>query len=324
MGFGASSAATPSDAVRGLPGQHGAGGVFLWSAVSALVLEADVKLLTNPLFVRAVVVFFASASSFLLAILAIRLLRRRIVEDGEIPNQSSAEISLPLQAYTVIQQLKQQKFALQNEQQQQRRRTKTSEHITASIIANLPVGMLFIAPTGLVRQANSAARRILGFASPLGMSVSDLFRESKTFSAGGEEVEVREVFNGALRETVHEDDFECGYETPSGDERQLKITLIPVRALEGETLGLAAAIADHAEAAALRREQLLRAEESAELALELRTSLATIRDWGERVKVGSGSSASSLGDDISTEARRLETVLSGFVAGTEKARGAHA
>ena len=282
------------------------------------------KLLTNPLFVRAAVVLFASVTAFLVAILAVRLLRRKIVEDGEIPDQSSAEISLPLQAYTVIQQLKQQKFALQNEQQQQRRRAKASEHITASIIANLPVGMLFIAPTGLVRQANSAARRILGFASPLGMSLSDLFRQSKTFTASGEEVEVREVFNGALRETVHEEDFECMYETPSGDERQLKITLIPVRALEGETLGLAAAIADHAEAAALRREQLLRAEESAELALELRNSLATIRDWAEQVRIGGAGPSSSLGEDISTEARRLEKVLSGFVAGTEKARGAHA
>ena len=324
MGFGASCAATPSDAVRGLPGQHGAGGVFLWSAVLTLVLETDVKLLTNPLFVRAAVVLIASVAAFLAAVLMVRLLRRRMLEDGEVPNQSESETSLPLQAYTVIQQLKQQKFALQNEQQQQRRRTKTSEHITASIIANLPVGMLFVAPTGLVRQANAAARRILGFASPLGMSVSDLFRESKTFAASGEELEVQEVLNGALRETVHEDDFECRYETPSGDERQLKITLIPVRGLEGETLGLAAAIADHAEAAALRREQLLRAEQSAELALELRNSLATIRDWADQVKTAGVDPASSLGDDISTEARRLEKVLAEFVAGTERTRGAHA
>jgi PAS domain S-box-containing protein len=224
----------------------------------------------------------------------------------------------------VIQQLKQQKFELQNEQQQQRRRTKTSEHITASIIANLPVGMVFVAPTGLVRQANSAARRILGFASPLGMSVADLFRESKTFLANQEELPLREVFQRGLQETLHEDDFECDYETPSGELRELKITLIPVRGLEGEMVGLAAAIADHAEAAELRRAQLLRAEESAELALELRSSLASIRDWASQVRADSASSASSLATDISDETRRLEKVLAGFVAGREKARGAHA
>lgn len=324
MGFGASCAATPSDAVRGFPGQHGAGGVFLRSAVSALVLEADVKLLTNPLFVRAAIVLVASVSAFLVAILAVRLLRRKIVDDGEIPSHSGAEISLPLQAYTVIQQLKQQKFALQNEQQQQQRRAKTSEHITASIIANLPVGMVFVAPTGLVRQANSAARRILGFASPLGMSVADLFRESKTFLANQEELAVREVFQRGLQETLHEDDFECDYETPKGEVRELKITLIPVRGLEGEMVGLAAAIADQAEAAELRREQLLRAEESAELALELRNSLASIRDWADQVKAGSGGPATGSANDIAEEARRLEKVLAGFVAGREKARGAHA
>jgi PAS domain-containing protein len=289
-----------------------------------LVLEADVKVLTNPLFVRAAIVLFASVSAFLVAVLAVRLLRRKIVEDGDVPNQSGAEISLPLQAYTVIQQLKQQKFALQNEQQQQRRRTKTSEHITASIIANLPVGMVFIAPTGLVRQANTAARRILGFASPLGMSVADLFRESRTFLAGGEEITVREVFQRAAMSALHEDDFECDYEAPSGEQRELKITLIPVRGLENEMVGLAAAIADRAEAAELRREQLLRAEESAELALELRSSLASIRDWADQVKAGDVSSASGLANDIADEARRLEKVLAGFVAGREKARGAHA
>jgi PAS domain S-box-containing protein len=287
-------------------------------------LEADVKLLTNPLFLRAAIVLVASVSAFLVVILASRLLRRRIVKDGEIPNQTGAEISLPVQAYTVIQQLKQQKFALQNEQQQQRRRTKTSEHITASIIANLPVGMVFIAPTGLVRQANSAARRILGFASPLGMSVADLFRESRAFLASEEELEVREVLQRALVESLHEDDFECDYETPSGAPRELKVTLIPVRGLEGETLGLAAAIADHAEASELRREQLLRAEESAELALELRNSLGTIRDWAEQVRSSGTGPASGLGDDISAEARRLEKVLAKFVAGNERARGAHA
>lgn len=324
MGFGASCAATPSDAVRGFPGQHGAGGVFLWSAVSALVLEADVRLLTNPLFVRAAIVLFASVAAFLIVILMSRFLRRKIAEDGAMPNQSGAGMSLPLQTYTVIQQLKQQKFALQNEQQQQRRRTKTSEHITASIIANLPVGMLFVAPTGLVRQANAAARRILGFASPLGMSIADLFRESRTFLPNGEKTKVQEAFDRALRETLHDDDFECDYETPSGEVRELKITLIPVRGLEGETLGLAAAIADHAEAAELRRQQLLRAEESAELALELRNSLVSIRDWADQVKAGGAGPANGLGNDISDEARRLEKVLAGFVAGREKARGAHA
>src|SRR5262249_39041675 len=176
LGFRNGRVAAPSDAVRGFPGQHGAGGVFLWSAVPSLVLEADVRLLTNPLLIRAAALFLCAGVAFAVGAVAIRLLRRGIEEEGTVPVASGAEQSLPVQAYAVIQQLKQQKFVLQNEQQMQRRRTKMSEQITAAIIANLPIGMLFIGPNGLVRQANAAARPLLGFALPMGKRVPEAFR----------------------------------------------------------------------------------------------------------------------------------------------------
>ena len=281
------------------------------------------RLLTNPLFARAALVLVSAVAAFVLGVIAIRMLRRSLLAEDDLSEVSGGPASLPLQAYTVIQQLKQQKFALQNEQQAQRQRAKTTEHITASIIANLPIGMLFVAPNGLVRQANTAARKILGFASPMGMSISDVFREARIFAAGGEEIKVRQAFNHALEEQLHNEDFECCYAGPAGDHRELKITLIPVRTPEGAILGLAAAIADQAEAAALREAQLLRAEESAELALELRNSLATIRDWAEQFLVAGGDRATSLAQDISTESRRLERVVAQFVTGAGKAKSAH-
>ena len=86
----------------------------------------------------------------------------------------------------MIQNLKQQKFELQNEHAIQKRRAKTSEHITAAVIANLPCGVLFIGPNGLVKQANAAARQLLGFASPLGMSPDELFRKTTAVPESGE------------------------------------------------------------------------------------------------------------------------------------------
>ncbi len=154
------------------------------------------KLLTSPVFVRMAAVFLLAVAGFVVAIVAMRMLRRRIVEDDFLGN-SSSEDSIPLHTATVIQQLKQQKFALQSEQQVERRRAKTSEHITTAIIANLPYGMLFTAPNGLVRQANAAARQILGFASPLGLSVGELFRDAKVISESGSELKVAEVFESA-------------------------------------------------------------------------------------------------------------------------------
>jgi PAS domain S-box-containing protein len=286
-------------------------------------LEVGVKLLTNPLFIRAIALFLCSAAAFVVGAVAMRMLRHRMV-DGEMPDTSGAQQSLPLQAYTVIQQLKQQKFALQSEQKEQRRRSKTSEHITSAIIANLPVGMMFVAPNGLVRQANAAARRILGFASPMGMSVAQIFHDSKAFPEGGNEIKLTDAFADALHGKPHNDVFQTWYATPNGEERSLEVTLIPVQVPGGEILGLASVIADRGEAAALRQAQVIRAEESAEVALKVRTSLATIREWAEQMKADGNGGTRGLAGDISAEAGNLEKVVGQFLAGNEKAKGAHA
>src|SRR6266849_4895151 len=155
MGFRIGRAAPPPDAVRGIPGQHGAGGVLFGWAVPQVVLEAAVKILTSPLFVRMAAVLLAGVTAFVLGIVAVRVLRRRMVDGGHISENLGPENAPAIYPYSaVIQQLKQQKFALESEQQVQRRRAKTSEHITAAMIANLPCGVLFVGPSSLVRQAN--------------------------------------------------------------------------------------------------------------------------------------------------------------------------
>ncbi len=282
------------------------------------------KLLTSPVFVRMAAVFLLAVAGFVVAIVAMRMLRRRIVEDDFLGN-SSSEDSIPLHTATVIQQLKQQKFALQSEQQVERRRAKTSEHITTAIIANLPYGMLFTAPNGLVRQANAAARQILGFASPLGLSVGELFRDARVISESGSELKVAEVFESALRGKAHPDNFESRYFAANSEERTLKFTLIPVCESSGETMGVACAISDTSEMADLRQAQVVRAETSAEMALELRTSLSTMREWAEQMSVTADPMRTrSLAADLSAEAERLNKLVGGFLAGRDEARAAEA
>ena len=282
------------------------------------------KLLTSPVFVRMAAVFLLAVAGFVVAIVAMRMLRRRIVEDDFLGN-SSSEDAIPLHTATVIQQLKQQKFALQSEQQVERRRAKTSEHITTAIIANLPYGMLFTAPNGLVRQANFAARQILGFASPLGLSVGELFREARAISESGSELKVAEVFESALQGKAHPDNFESRYFAANGEDRTLKLTLIPVCESSGETLGVACAISDASELAELRQARVVNAETSAEMALELRTSLSTMREWAEQMSVTADPMRTrSLAADLSAEAERLNKLVGGFLAGRDKARAAEA
>ena len=282
------------------------------------------KLLANPMFIRMAALLISAVAAFIVGIVGTRMLRRGIIQDGEISGGPS-DAALPLQACTVIQQLKQEKFALQNEQQLERRRTKNSEHVTAAIIANLPCGMLMVTPNYLICKANAAARQILGYASPLGMSVRELFRDTRILSPSSTGVTVGEAFESALRGTAELNHFECEYFTPNTQERRLQFNLIPVTGASGDVLGVACVISDQSAMAELRHAQTLRAQTSAEMALELRTSLSTIRQWVEHVGgTADAERVRDLAGDVSAETKRLEKVVGGFLAGNPKAGAAQA
>src|SRR5258708_30988198 len=286
------------------------------------------KFLISPLFVRMAAVALSAVTAFVLGLVAVRLLRRRMVEGGEITENLGPDGGNALYPYTaVIQQLKQQKFALENEQPVQRRRAKTSEPITASMIAHLPCGVLFVAPNGLVKQANAAARQMLGFASPLGMGVSELFRDAEAVSGPEAGSKVAEAFQSALHSKAGANHFEGSYSTPGGEERILKFTLIPMCAPAGEMLGIASVISDESKSADFRRGRGLQSETSAEMALELRTSLATIRELAEPMQATTDREQTrSLAADIAAETERLEKLVGGFLPGSreDQALGARA
>jgi len=272
-----------------------------------------VRLLTNPIFVRMAAGFLIAIAAFVAGIVALRILRRRIIEDDVLADSGSEGNTLYPYS-VVIQQLKQQKFELQTEQQTQRRRAKTSEQITSAVIANLPCGVLFVAPNGLIKQANAAARRILGFASPLGMGLDELFRDASFVLNSGESGRIAELFKKALQGQVRSP-FEGRYCTANGEERALAITLIPLNTGAGAALGVASVITDESLNADSRRAQLLHGEISAEMALELRTSLASIRECaGQMSAANDPRSIANFASDISSEAERLEKLVGGFLA----------
>ena len=280
----------------------------------------------SPVFVRMALVLLAGVAAFVLGMVGVRWLRRQLVEGDGIPEDLGSENATALYPYSaVIQQLKQQKFALESEQQAQRRRAKTSDYITASMISHLPCGVLFVGPNGLVRQANAAAKKMLGFASPLGMSVADVFRDAEGNSEPGGKV--AELFKSALQSKTQVGHFESAYIAPSGDERALDFTLIPMCAPSGEMVGIAAVMNDTSATADYRRARAQQSEAAAEMALELRTSLATIREWAEQMGAATDQERKqSLAGDILAEAERLERVVGGFLAGSreDQALGARA
>ncbi len=222
----------------------------------------------------------------------------------------------------VIQQLKQQKFELQNEQAIQQRRAKTSDHVTAAVIASLPCGVLFIGTNGLVTQANAAARQLLGFASPLGMGPDDLFRDTDAVPESGETTRLADAVKSSLREPARAS-FKASYQSAAGEEKDLSLTLIPLSATADDAAGLACVIADETSVAQAQREKVLRSEISAELALHMRSSLSVIRDCAEKIGAHS-QNAPRLAVDISAEADRLDTFVRDFLAERSVTRAAAA
>jgi PAS domain-containing protein len=287
-----------------------------------------VKLLSNPIVVRMAVVLFVSGFGFWVATLLLRRMRRILTEDSFMVDAAPELERFPMHTYNaVIQQLKQQKHELLSVQQVERRRAKTSENISAAVLSNLSSGVLFLTANGLVRTANAAAKSILGFASPVGMSVNEIFREARLSSSSspGSQETMAAAVQASLRERSASRRAEADYVTPAGEQRILEITISSVYTPSGETLGAACLITDKTEFASIQRLQELRGDISGEMALALRNSVSTISSYAQQLAVSRDPTmVRQLAVDIVSEATDLDHTIGGFLAGGKAAKAAGA
>jgi nitrogen fixation/metabolism regulation signal transduction histidine kinase len=297
-----------------------------------------VRILTNPILLRAAVVFFCATFAFLLGLVFIRGLRKSITEEGDISGEGSRSLdTLPLHLYnTVIQQLKQQKHELQVQSKAEQHRARTSETFSQSVLSNLSCGVLVFGANGLVKTANPAAKAILGFASTTGMSADDIFRgavagSAPSVSAGDlsdaheEVVFLADEIRTVLQQDCKRRDAQAEYETPAGEKRFIAITISPVPAVDGSLLGVACLINDLSELEGIRRQQELHGEISAEMALQLRTSLTTISGYAQQLANSRDAElAKQLASDIAHEAAQLDRSIGGFLTRKSAAQAAAA
>ena len=308
------------------------------------------RFLTNPVLLRALVVFFCASFAFLLGLLAMRLLRRNMTEEADLsPDATRSPEALPLHLYnTVIQELKQQKHELHVQTQAEQHRARLTETFSQAVLSNLSCGVLVFGTNGLVKASNPAAKEILGFASATGMNAEDIFRgacvRSGDIYGGGERLDracqppdlapapedalaepVRladeldaVLHGGSKRRQVHAE-----YETPAGEKRFLAVTLSAVPAADEGLLGVACLINDLSELERIRRQQELHGEISAEMALSLRASLATIAGYAQQLAANRDPDmARQLAADIADEARNLDRRIGGFLSERRAAAGA--
>ncbi len=283
------------------------------------------KLLLNPMVLRMGILFVLASAAFFLGVILIRRLRSNLVAESDgLPQAPLASEGLPVHAFqAVIQQLKQEKHALTAQQLAERRRAKASDTLSATVLANLSCGVLFFNTSGLVRQANAAARKFLGFASPVGLSVDDLFRSATVRDESGRTqtgVSVRQALAQALSGQIAVRGLLADYRTRDGDKLLLELTASPILADDATLMGTAIVLTDKTEIEKIRQEEQLRGEISSEMALGLRNSLATIAGYAQQlVQSRDPDLTRQLADDIASEAARLDRTTVSFLAGAKKA-----
>jgi PAS domain-containing protein len=282
-----------------------------------------VKLLLNPMVLRLGMLLLITIAAFVVGAIAIRRTRKSLVGETDSFAQSPlAAEGLPIHSYhAVIQQLKQQKHELTALQLAARRKAKASDTLSATVLANLSCGVLFFNASGLVRQANSMARQLLGFASPVGMRASELFRTAtlRGSSADGAS-NVEQSVAPAVRGESVVSGLVLDYIDPEGIRRVLDLTVSPVLAEDASIMGTTFVLTDKTEISRIRHDQEMQKEVSAEMALGLRSSLATIAGYAQQLAHSRDAGlARQLADDIAKEAAQLDRTIGSFLAGAKAA-----
>jgi len=288
-----------------------------------------VRLLTNPMVLRMGLLLFAAIAAFGLGLFLIRRLRKNLAQEPESLNHAPlAAEGMPVHAYhAVIQQLKQQKHELTTRQLSERRKAKASDSLSSTILSNLSCGVLFLTTSGLVRQANTAARTLLGFASPVGLHAADVFRtatlrpEDNSSSSGWvSQSSVEQALAPALAGKSAVRGLVLNYFTRDGSSHVLEVTASPVLAEDASLMGTTLVLTDKTDIERIRHDQKVHQEISSELALGLRHSLTTIAGYAQQLACSRDADlARQLADGIAHEAAQLDRTIGSFLGGARAA-----
>ena len=281
------------------------------------------SLLANPLALRAGLLLFGAVVVFGFSLFLMRQLRKSLVSgSSSFDSAPLAAEGLPVHAFhSVIQQLKQQKQELAAQHLSERRKAKASDTLSSAILANLSCGVLFLNNNGMVRQANAAARELLGFASPVGLHSADLFRNATLRSENNmssPQATVEEALAPALTGKSSVRGLVLNYCTRDGENRVLEMTISPVIAEDASLMGTTIALTDKTDIERIRHDQKVQQEISSELAAGLRDSLTTIAGSAQQLaRSRDPEMARQLADGIAREAAQLDQTIGSFLVGAE-------
>jgi signal transduction histidine kinase len=304
-----------------------------------------IQLLQNPVVVKLGAALFLAMVILIIGIFAARYLRRELVSSTDA---AKGRVQLDNTAFTlaayegVIRKMKDQEKELEKLRRSEREQANESASMSEAVLSNLGSGVLLFNTANLVRQANPAARTLMGYASATGLHTRDIFRgvskvrmpvdSVKELSAGAasESNPDSESGEGAapllraielcIKKGAQIRRIEADYRTPAGESRVLGITLSPVRGAGGEALGAAALISDLTEITHLAQQMRLResmaalGEMSAGIAHEFKNSLATISGYAQMLqKETDASTSNQFAGKIAGETASLARIVNDFL-----------
>lgn len=286
------------------------------------------KLLQNPMALKVILATLFCLLLFMFFALMVHGMRKKIAADSEAARLSADNSPLfSLGTYQgVIQQLRAQDRELRQAREQDQQQAALAETISEAVLANLSSGVLFFDKQGLVRQANRAARLLLGYSSPFSFHIRDLFRGvtrvrwPDTDREDHSSAALIQAMQQSLRTGEPVIRARVDYLTPASQKRVLGITVSAVRHKSGEVFGLSCVVNDFTEVAELSHE-VERAENlaslgeiSAGLINDFKKSLNIIVEHAENlIKEDSSDASRFYAERILSEAESLARIVSDFL-----------
>lgn len=191
------------------------------------------KLLANPVMMQAAGLLFLICGIIVVGAFALKTARKDLVSNGKSisgsPRADANNFALAT-CQSVISGLKQNIQQLQQSIAEEKNRAAVVEKSANLLLENIETGVVVIGQNLLVQAANPAAKRLLGYQSPLNMHTKELFRGLRTVelpSTNGALTGISQAIRDVITNQAEYRGVPASYSTPSGEARTFHLTLLP-------------------------------------------------------------------------------------------------
>jgi PAS domain S-box-containing protein len=226
------------------------------------------------------------------------------------PATDSPAVFMSASMQAVIQKLREQEKELESLQKRERERAQQTARLSEEVTRNMPAGLLLVSTAGLITSANPAAEVALGVRSLAYRRYTEVL---------GNDAPLARLLKACLTESQTFRRQEIEYTPPSGELRQLGVTISPIVSRTGEPTGALCLLSDLTELTALQRQMRMKeslaalGELSAGIAHEFKNSLATISGYAQMIRAETQGDAAENAQRILDQTRALAHVVSEFL-----------